>query len=409
MFVNIKNFGGILPAYDKRALPPAGAQVNHNLLASVMHFKPLQTDLNIAASAVNDALTLYRLDRKANGSFNTDMTTGWVVNASVVSYVKGPVNNDTEERTYYTFDDGSAPPRWLDANGLDRLLGVPKPAAPTVAVTVVDEFTEEERAKQLDKAMRTIIRKIRTRLLKKWRGGTNPGTAGSAATGYINLQDNNSDTPNQAKQIRVYRFSSNNGARNGVMSNAYSAYGVKGYAFVTRPMVRASWYAPSATSPAFTGYNAVGPVSPDHMAISFTAYGLTYDVDTVNLATDLEAILMPGKTDGTKLLTNAQINGGDGLINRLTERLDITEEVNAAKLKALKEAVEDLRNILNGGTTAVLEAIFTAWFASTDWTAFYDNEITVFANGLFTVADNITKSATPENTLDAGGGNDGPT
>lgn len=143
--LNVKTFGGEWPSVAPRALPAQAAQRAHNLLASTGEFRPLMADLSVATSSVNNPLTLYRLARKAGGVFNATMTEGWIASAQDVSYVKGQIDDDTTERTFYTFNDGSAPPRALDVTGQDRLLGVPAPAtAPGVAVNVVDEFSVDE-------------------------------------------------------------------------------------------------------------------------------------------------------------------------------------------------------------------------------------------------------------------------
>jgi hypothetical protein len=119
MPIRITNFGGVVPKASPRALPDAGAQVAKDLQADISEFRPMADDLTVvAASGVTNPKTIHRLARKADGSFNIDMTTGWIVKAAEMSFVKAQINDDTTERTYATFDDGGTPPRVYDATDL---------------------------------------------------------------------------------------------------------------------------------------------------------------------------------------------------------------------------------------------------------------------------------------------------
>lgn len=140
--LKISQFGGESPSASSRVLPAGIARQASNLLASTGEFRPLRNDLAVATLAVSNPVSVHRLARTSAGAFSTDMSTGWIASASDINYVKGPVNDDLSERTYYTYNDGSAPPRVLDAKGTDRLMGVPAPKnAPGVSVEIVDEFT----------------------------------------------------------------------------------------------------------------------------------------------------------------------------------------------------------------------------------------------------------------------------
>lgn len=141
--LKIENFGGELPSVSPRALPADAAQTNRNLFLAPREFRPLATDLTVAACE-DGTKTLHRFARGASGEFNTNPATGWISSTQERSYVKGQVNDERTERTYFTFDDGSARPRAIDATGADRLLGVPRPASLTATVNVVDEFTPDE-------------------------------------------------------------------------------------------------------------------------------------------------------------------------------------------------------------------------------------------------------------------------
>jgi len=139
----IENFGGEVPSASPRALPPESAQINNNLFLGIREFRPLRTDIAVA-SAPSGTKTLYRFARKADGTFNYDHTAGWIATTEKRCYVKGQINDERTERTYYTIEDGSARPRAIDVNGANRVLGVPRPVTPVISANTVDEFTSEE-------------------------------------------------------------------------------------------------------------------------------------------------------------------------------------------------------------------------------------------------------------------------
>ena len=140
--IKIDNFGGELPRVSPRALGEA-AQVNSNLLATSTEFRPLQADATITTAPAG-AQTLYRMSRDGSGNLHTSDSAGWIAEATYKSYVKGQIADDATERTYVTFNDGSAAPRAIDATGQNRVLGVPNPASLTVALNAVDEFTQDD-------------------------------------------------------------------------------------------------------------------------------------------------------------------------------------------------------------------------------------------------------------------------
>lgn len=143
--IRIQAFGGEMPSTAPRSLPEQMAQVARNLIASTPEFRPAMNASSVASSGVSNPATIHRLARTSGGAFNDNMASGWIANASEVQYVKGQIDDDLTERTYYTFGDGSAPPRVLDATGQDRQLGVPAPStAPAATVNVVDELTITE-------------------------------------------------------------------------------------------------------------------------------------------------------------------------------------------------------------------------------------------------------------------------
>ena len=134
------------------ATSPAGAaQQYENLLTTSSELRPLQGD-QIVAPATPGALTLYRLSRNADGTLRTSDSAGWITDVADKSHVKGQLNDDATERTVVTHNDGTQPPRIIDATGADRLLGVPAPPKLTLAANITDEFTIDDALTWVDEA-----------------------------------------------------------------------------------------------------------------------------------------------------------------------------------------------------------------------------------------------------------------
>lgn len=129
--IKIENFGGEMPSMSPRALPPNAAQVNSNLMLSASEFRP-HPIAAAAATVTSGAQTLYR--------FNDT----WRTSTTLQSYVKGQINDEKTERTYFTEDNGSAAPRAIDNTGASRELGVYRPVKPAVTAGVQDEMTQTE-------------------------------------------------------------------------------------------------------------------------------------------------------------------------------------------------------------------------------------------------------------------------
>lgn len=129
--IKIENFGGEMPSMSARALPPNAAQENRNLLLGTAEFRPQMADLSAGAVAAG-AQTLRR--------FNN----AWRTSTTLQSYVKGQINDEKTERTYFTEDNGSAAPRAIDNTGANRELGVYRPVKPAVTLAVADELTQQE-------------------------------------------------------------------------------------------------------------------------------------------------------------------------------------------------------------------------------------------------------------------------
>ncbi|MBX3653190.1 MAG: hypothetical protein KF686_03330 [Ramlibacter sp.] len=380
-----QSFGGVMPRVSPRALPPGAAQTAHNLDPSTSEFRPLAQDTEvIAASGFTNPLTIFRLQRNADGSLNTNFSDAskWRIHAGDVSYVKAQVNSDVTDRHYYSFDDGSAPPRVVDALGDDRQLGVPKPtSAPTINVNVVDEFTTEERSAAIDEGIGSAVTAIKNNLTAQGSGAPEPG---GTTAGYLTRSVANGFEPeNKAQQMRLYRLSSDGG----VVSDAYSTIAASEFSWVLDPSLGPVRIDFETAAPTWAG----GTNTP-HIALAFHAYAQTYDFDSAAAATALAAIGMPGKTDGTKLLTSDQVTE---LVAQLALYFNPDGDFLKPKLDNLRTKVQEFKGLLDGGQRTSLVAMTTAFYSKSDVAAEITSALSAFAEKVWQAADDVARSSLP--------------
>lgn len=370
-----------MPKAKPRALPDDRAQTATNLDPTSSEFRPLANDTQVVANTgLTNPLTLYRLARTAGGAYNTDMTTGWVVRAADMNFVKGQDNADTTERTYASFNDGSAAPRVFDVTDMvtGRQLGVPKPgSAPTVSMNVVDEFTVEERATGIQSAVAQAVRAVRENSTTNYRGATHPG---STTSGYVDYTVANGFAQTaDTLMFRAYQLS----GVGGTISNTYGAGSGDNFSWVFDPQLSPlTWTTNGSTTWGGAGLNLIG--------IAFPAYGQTYDINSSALTTALAAILMPGKFDGTKFLTAGQITQ---IVTDLTNEVSPTGTSVKPLIDSLATQVQELRSLLDGGARTSLAAITTAFYAKTDVAAAIVAAIDNFAQNVYQVAEGVARSS----------------
>ena len=143
--ININQFAGLAPSISDRNRGVAFAATANNLFAPTQEFRPLAADTTLGVTlAVNNPVTLYKRNRTtAGGAFSTEEQ-GWYSAAGRVSLVKGQIDDDETERTYFTYDDGSNIPYVSDVS-ITKPLGVTPPAvAPTVTHNIVYKYTTAE-------------------------------------------------------------------------------------------------------------------------------------------------------------------------------------------------------------------------------------------------------------------------
>jgi hypothetical protein len=326
--VKIENFVGEFPSVSPRALGAAGAQENRNLLTGVTEFRPLSLDAPTTGCPPGTK-TMHRLARKADGEFNSDPATGWIFSQNLRSYVKGQINDERTERTYYTVDDGSEPPRAIDVNGANRKLGVPRPVKPATTLSVKDELTAEEASNFLYGEAAEAIRQA-----------------------IIDSTPSPSSEPNG-------RFSGST-----IFGGPYSNHTL---AFPTSPGLPASlqakyWDLVGIVTPqraASLGLNAVtleATVTTSWMFISITALPIAFKPNRTTLEAALRAIQKPAgaadedgnSTAGQQMLTDAKITE---IANNIIKYLDPSEFAKT-KRDELDALTREFASILNTASSA---------------------------------------------------------
>lgn len=379
--IKLNSLGGLYPAVLPRALPDDGAQVASNLFAGTNEFRPLATDTTVTTSAVSNPQTLYRLARKADGSLSTDMATGWKTHAAVINYVKGQLNDDAKERTYYTYGDGSAAPRALDATGQDRQLGVPSPLTKlTLALNEVYTFTPELRDIELASAKEKIVQAI-------LGVGNTPVLVGLGSLlptpGWV--MESDFDTSDDAKKhvIRVFAV---NPATNAIIST-----------YSNMPPAEASW----VFDPALGGYYAEKPVGYTVPAwatghtkwwcVRLRAFAQAFDINSAALTTALGAIAKPGTQGAEDFLTVSDIST---IVTRLTTAADKDEVAVKTMIDAMQSKQSEVADMFNqGGATSLVQAV-GAFYAKTEVSTAIESAKDAFAEQIWRYAEMIGSATT---------------
>lgn len=131
------SFSGIRPKVDEHLLPDGNAQVASNTNTERGGLRPLEGLLDIVALAKSQVKSIYRF-----GQATSSETQYWFHWTTDVDVVKGPIADDTSERTYWT---GDGPPKYTttalgtagsNLPAASRPLGIPPPAsAPLLAAS----------------------------------------------------------------------------------------------------------------------------------------------------------------------------------------------------------------------------------------------------------------------------------
>lgn len=376
--IKVAQIGGIYPATLPRNLPDTAAQVSENLLARTGEFRPLATDVTAAVLVVANPKSLYRLARKADGTFNTDMSAGWRANAAVVNYAKAQIDDSTTERTYYTFDDGSAPPRAFDAVGADRQMGVPAPTD-KLAVTLVPQYTFTRDQKQIEKsqAMQQVLG-----MLAAHSTMTRVGLADELpAVGWLAESDFSSAPDADRKVLRLF-------ALDPATKAVVATYG-------EMPVTETAWL----FDPALGGYYATKPAgynvpywAAGHSlwwAIPVRGFARAYDLNTPALVAALQTVDMPGTQGAEKWITPAE---SWTIADRLALRFDKDEPAVKNKTDAMRAKQQEASNTFNRGGAETLTQSVAGFYARADIAASIASSKATFAETIWRYAEMLGKA-----------------
>lgn len=197
MAIRITNFAGERPRVSSRDLGLEGSQINSNLLATSIEFRPVKGPVRVAdatdfVNPVPVAKTLYRRLHNAAGGVRTGDSDGWYANSTELSIVKGQLVDDTKERTYISFANGSMPPRESDMTNEaypfpSYPLGVPAPTQPQVKLNAATYFTMDQATAWRDNIyLPAILKAVQDNLVESRYTAIGPNsgttTAGVTAT-----------------------------------------------------------------------------------------------------------------------------------------------------------------------------------------------------------------------------------
>lgn len=380
--IKLTQLDGLYPSVLPRNLAPTAAQAAQNLLARTNEFRPLLTDTAVATVGTSNPKSLFRLARKADGTFNADMSTGWRVNASEVNYVKAQIDDSTTERTYYTFGDGSAPPRALDATGVDRQMGVP---APTVkpAVTLVPKYTFTQALKQTEQ------KQVLQEAIQMVLDASTPLLVGLADAlpqeGWLPASDFSTEPDADRKVLRVFALDPTSKA----VVDTYS----------DMPITETAWI----FNPALGGYYGTKPVGYTLPAwatghslwwvVPMRGFARGYDINEVTLKAALQTLDLPG-TEGAQKLMN--LTEATQMATYISLLFDKDDPVVKSLIDAMRTKQTEVANAFNRAGVVALKQSVADFYLRPEIASSIANAKVTFAQAIWRYAEMIgTATAKP--------------
>jgi hypothetical protein len=349
--IKIPTFGGMAPSANPKLLPDNGAVLARDLTLRFGDFRPLLQNATVVASTgTTNPLTIYRFQKLLGGGFNTDPTSGWVVNAVDANYVRSLVASDTDERTYYTQQYDVPKATSLSLGGASRPLGVPYPSsAPGASVNVIDEYTTAERTADITFFKDGLWGAMDNAVVRTWFGASSLGglTLRTTANGY---------SENVEFQAVTTFTGVSDGAGGRKLSDAVK------YGWALDPRCDSFW-------------NAAG-----NLAVPITVYGYKWVLPT-SFKTTIAGWTRP--SDGAVLLTSGQV---DDLYNTLVDHF--AEDSYTAQRKTLFDTF--VTNFVSTTALTLQTAQISAmsdFFARSDVSAALSAAQTEFANSIYALAD----------------------
>lgn len=340
--VSISLFGGMLPSANPQLIDSNRAVFASDVDVRYQDFRPAITPASVTTATAG--ATLY----KFSGSST------FLTNTNDVNYVRGPIPNDTTERTYYT---GDGVPKVTDLTLAVRQLGVPKPSTAPVATVVKNvSFTTADAENAKKWAPSYIFTAVKTNAIQ----GVYSGMA-------------DADLTDLSSTSRPWEYSV---VRSGTLSGSVFTPSITSDVCLLSPSLE---YVTDTTT----------------IKVPLFVRGRKYVADNTTLTTVLTNIPSPDPTKPTeKMLSSDQVTKLAAgiqacLVSRDSEVADII-----AKVKALKISFMALLNSPGNATNLQAGANALIYSSAAGVTAI-DNAVTGLANQVLQyISDNSGDSST---------------
>ena len=387
--------GGLEPSAPPRALPDNGAQVANNINPGSPTFRALLGDKPVSTVAVSNPKTLYRFDRKADGSLNTDDTTGWRASAQQLNLVRTQINDDTTGKIYYTAADGSAPMYWHNAAWQDRPVGVPAPTAAPTITSINDSyvFTPDVRTSELTAVLDQAVKLVQGLATPAWVGPDEYLPQGWVRRSDFVLP---TDPLYAAAQREVVRVFAVHPSTNAVL-NTFTDMPVDESAWVFDQTLGGSYYTVEAgvAVPSWAaGYTKF-------WTIPMRAFAQAYDIPSTATRDALLTLKMPGTQGAQPLLTSAQ---ADAIVTQISEHGDKDALRVKSKIDALVAKVQDTASIFTVGGRASLKTQTEQFYQRADVQVTLTSAQNDFAEAIWGYVRMLGVATAPPFYQDYGGG-----
>lgn len=200
--IRVRSFGGIRPAKSPDLLAPGEAQAASNTRLTAGDLEPFY-GLTSVMSMPGSINTIYRY-----GQTVASDTQSWMTFATDTNVVRGPIDGDTEERTYITSGDFSYPAKTKSSlvgasPGLPTVLRMGFPAPPSFAASVSGTAVDPTSAAETSIYVVTFV--------SSWGEEGPPSAATASVTWRVGQQVDISSLPSapsgaySVTHIRLYR------------------------------------------------------------------------------------------------------------------------------------------------------------------------------------------------------------
>lgn len=387
--------GGLEPSVPPRALPDNGAQVANNINPGSPTFRALLGDKPVSTVAVSNPKTLYRFDRKADGSLNTDDTTGWVASALQLNLVRTQIDDDTTGKIYYTAADGSGVMCWHNAAGENRQVGVPAPTTAPTITSINDSyvFTPDIRTSELTSVLDQAVKLVQGLATPAWVGPDE-----YLPQGWVRRSDfvPPTDPRYAAFQREVVRVFAVHPSTNAVL-NTFTDMPADESAWVFDQTLGGSYYTVEAgvTVPSWAaGYTKF-------WTIPMRAFAQAYDIPSTATRDALLTLKMPGTQGAQPLLTSTQ---ADAIVTQISEHGDKDAWRVKSKIDALQAKVLDTAAIFTTGGRASLKTQTEQFYQRADVQATLNSAQAEFAEAIWGYVRMLGVATAPPFYQDYGGG-----